>query len=80
MRDDEADQCLEDDSGDGKNARLLYHQPEGFAPEQKFKIAEADEPLHRLVQRRQMQRIERRVEHQNRDQKNQRQRHQKRCG
>ena len=78
--DDEADQRLEDHRRDREDAGLLDHQPEGFALEQELEIAEADEVLHRLVQGRQMQRIERRIDHQDADQQDQRQRHQKRRG
>src|SRR5882762_4104864 len=33
VRDDEADQRLEDDRGDSENARLLHHKPKGFRSE-----------------------------------------------
>jgi hypothetical protein len=56
--------ALKTTAGDREDARLLDHQPERFALEQELEIAEADEALHRLVQRRQMQRIERRIDHQ----------------
>jgi hypothetical protein len=65
MRDDEADERLEDDGRDRKDAGLLDDQPKRFASEQEFEIAKADEALHRLVQRRQMQRIERRIDNEN---------------
>ena len=80
MGDDEPDQRLEDDGGDGKNARLLHHQPKGFALEQELEIAETDETLHRLVQRCEMHGIEGGIDDQNSDEKNQRQRHEKGCG
>ena len=75
MRDDEADERFEDDGRDGEDAGLLHHHPEGLALEQELEVAEADEALHRLVERREMHRIERRIEHQQRDQQDQRQRH-----
>ena len=56
----------------------LHHHPERLALEQEDEVAEADEALHRLVQRREMDRIERRIDHQQRDQQDQRQRHQER--
>ena len=62
--DDESDQGFEDHGRDREDAGLLDHQPKGVALEQELEIAKADEPLHRLVQRRQMERIERRIEHQ----------------
>jgi len=43
MRDDEADQRLEDHGGDSENARLLHHQPERLALEKEFESCQADE-------------------------------------
>jgi hypothetical protein len=77
MGDDEADQRLEEHRRDRKDARLFHHQPERLALEQEFEVAKTDEALHRFVQRRQMQGIERRIDHQCQDEKNQWQRHQK---
>ena len=78
MGDDKADHRLEDDRGDREQHRLLDHHPERVALEQEREIPEADEMLHRLVQRRQMDRVERRIDHQAGDDRDQRQRHQER--
>jgi hypothetical protein len=78
MRDDEADERFEDDRGDGEDAGLLHHHPERLALEQEQEIAEADEPLHRLVEGGEMDGVERGIEHQQRDQQQERQRHQER--
>ena len=59
--------------------RLPHHHPKGFAGKQEREIAEADETLHRLVQRRQMYRIDRWIDDEDRDQQNQWQCHQE-CG
>jgi len=75
MRGDEADQRLEDHRRDGEQARLPHHHPERLAREQKAEIAEADEALHRFVQRRQMHGIECRIDDEHRDQQDQRQGH-----
>jgi hypothetical protein len=80
MRDDEADQRFEDDRRDGEDAGLLDDQPESFASEQELEISKADELLHRLVQRGQMQRIEGRIDHEDGDQQDQGQRHEESRG
>ena len=67
---------FEDDGGDGEDAGLPHHHPEGLALEQEQEIAEADEALHRLVEGGEMDGIEGGIEHQERDQQDQRQRHQ----
>jgi hypothetical protein len=61
VRDDEADQGFEHHRGDGEDTGLLDHQPKRLPVKQEREIAEADEALHRLVERRQMQRVEGRV-------------------
>jgi hypothetical protein len=76
MRDDEADQRLEDHGGDREDAGLLHHHPERLALEQEGEIAQPDEFRHRLVQGRQIERIEGGIEHEQRDQQDQRQRQQ----
>ena len=76
MGDDEADQGFEDHGRDCEDAGLFDDQPKGFTLEQEFEIAEANEPRHRLVQRRQMQGVEGRIKHQERDKQDERQRHQ----
>ena len=78
--DDEANQGFKDDGGNCKDAGLPHHQPERFALEEELEVAEPDKLHHRLVQRRQMQRIERGIDHEGCDQEDQRQRHQKRRG
>src|SRR5712691_1367629 len=78
VSDDEADQRLEDHGRDREDAGLLDDQPKRFALEQELEVSKSDKTLHRLVQRCQMQGIERRIDNENRDQKDQRQRHEKR--
>src|SRR5215469_15663105 len=78
VRDDKADDRLENDGGDGEQHRLFDDHPECIASEQKLKIAEANELCHRLVQGRQMYRIKCRVDHQAGDDRDQRQRHEER--
>ena len=72
MRDDEADHRLENDRGDGEQHRLLDHHPKRVAFEQELEIAEADKAHHRLVQGRQADRIDCRVDHQTDDDRDQR--------
>jgi hypothetical protein len=76
VRDHESDQRLEDDRAHGKDHRLLDDHPECFALEQELEVAEPDKVLHRLVQRREVQREDSRVQHERSDDDEQRQRHQ----
>ena len=76
VRDEETDDGFEHHRRDGEDAGLLHHHPERFALEQEQEVAEPDEPLHRLVERGEVDRIERRIEHKQQDQQDQRQRHQ----
>jgi hypothetical protein len=76
MGDHEADQRLEDHGRDGEQARLEDHVPERLPLEEEFEIAEADELGHRLVERRQPDRIASGIRHQDQDQQDQRQGHQ----
>ena len=62
MRHHEADQRLEEDRAHGEDDRLLDHHPEEIAPEEEREVAEADEAFHRLVERREVQRVERRID------------------
>src|SRR5438045_6511501 len=78
MGDDETDHRLEDDRGHGEQHGLLDDHPERVALEQELEIPEADEFRHRLVQRRQMHRIERRIHDQAENDQDQRQRKEKR--
>ena len=78
MGDDESDQRFEYDRRYGEQARLPHHHPERFTLEQEQEISQADETLHRLVERGEMDGIEGRVKDQQRDEENERQRHQKR--
>ena len=80
VRDDEADERFEDDGSDGEDAGLPHHHPERLALEQEQEIAEADEALHRLVQRGEMDGVERGIEDEERHQQDERKRHQKRDG
>ena len=41
--DDEADDGFEDDRGDGEDAGLLHHHPEGFALEQEEEVSQPDQ-------------------------------------
>src|SRR6516225_3011884 len=78
MSDDKTDDGLEDDGGDREQERLFDHHPEGVASEQELEVTQADKTLHRLVQGRQMDRIDGRIDHQAGDDCDQRQCHQKR--
>ena len=80
MCDNEADQRLEDHGGDRENAGLFNDQPKRFALEQELEVSKSNKTLHRLVQRCQMQRVERWIDNQDCYEKDQRQRHQKRRG
>src|ERR1041384_7189667 len=73
MGDYEADNSLENHRGNGKQNRLLDHHPEGVALEQEREIPEPDVVLHRFVQGRQIDGVERRVDDQSRDDQDQRQ-------
>jgi len=59
MGHNKADQRFKEHGRDREDAGLSDHQPEGVALEQELEIPESDEALHRLVEGRQMQRIER---------------------
>src|SRR6516164_3937942 len=78
MSDDETDDGLEDDGGDREQERLFDHHPEGVASEQELEVTEADKMFHRLVQGRQMDRVDGRVDDQAGDNRDKRQCHQKR--
>ena len=77
MGDEEADDGLEDDRRDGKDAGLLHHHPERLALEQEQEVVDADEALHRLVEGGEVHRVERRIEDEQRDQQDERKRHEK---
>ena len=66
--------------GDGEQAALEDNELEGVALEQELEVAEADERGHFLVQHAQVDRVERRVDHEPGDQQDQRQAQQKSCG
>src|SRR5215207_8945359 len=68
--------CLFAITGDGEQAGLVDHHPEGFAAEQEVEVPEADEPGHALVERRQIDGVARRIGHEGEDQNEERQRHQ----
>src|SRR5207244_6574427 len=65
VRDDEPDQRLEHDRGDRENAGLFNDQPKRLALEQELEVSKSDKTLHRLVERCQMQGVERRIDNQN---------------
>ena len=64
MGDDEADHRFENHRGNGEQDRLLDHHPERVALEQEQEVVEADKPLHAFVQGGEMYRVERRIDHQ----------------
>jgi hypothetical protein len=76
VSDDETDDRLEDHRRYGEQAGLVDDQPEGVAAEQELEIPEADEAGHALVERREVDRVTRRIGDQDRDQEDQRQGHQ----
>ena len=76
VREDEAEERLQDHRGDREEAALEDHQLEGVAFQQEGEVAEPDERGHPLVQHAQIDRVDRRIDHQPRDQQDQRQRQQ----
>jgi hypothetical protein len=67
MGNDKPDHGLEDDRGNREKERLLDHHPKCVSSEQELEIPEADKPLHRLVQGRQMDRVDGGINHQAND-------------
>src|SRR5947199_112796 len=61
---DETDQGLEEHGSEGKDRRLLDHHPERVAAEQIREITQAEEPRLGLVQRREKDRVQGRVDDQ----------------
>ena len=78
MRGDQADQRLKKHSRKRENRRLLNHHPEGVARHQEGEIRQADEARLRLVQHRQIDRIEGRIDDEAGDDQDQRHAHQQR--
>ena len=66
--------ALKNTARDREEAGLQDHQPERVALEQEGEIAEPDELRHPLVQHREIDRVERRIDHEAGDQQDQRQR------
>ena len=80
MRGDKPDQRFEKHRGEREDRGLFDHHPEHVARQQKFEIGKPDKTRLRLVQHRQIDRIERRIDDEAGDDDDERQAHQKRDG
>src|SRR6185295_636297 len=77
VRCDQAYERFQENGGERKDCRLLHHHPENVARQQESEISKTDEPRLGLVQHRQIDRVEGRIDNKAGDDQNKWQTHQK---